>query len=68
VADDIDRAQQEEEFFLTRAMAATKRPGLVACGRCHYCNENVEPGALFCGPECRDDFDHEQACRKRSGF
>ncbi len=44
-----------------------RAPQLHADGRCHFCDETVEPGMRFCNADCRDDYDREQAAFKRVG-
>jgi hypothetical protein len=67
MADDIDRAQQEEEFFLARAINNVPRADLQARGRCLFCEEKVAEGVRFCSSECRDDFDRLHAAQNRNG-
>ncbi len=47
--------------------AVRRQVRLVADCRCHYCDEPVGPVALFCGVDCRDDYDKEQAAKARAG-
>lgn len=55
MADEADRAEQEAPFFLTRSIAASKRPeGPVYTGRCAWCDEPTQPGRRFCLPELDD--------------
>lgn len=61
MSDDIDRAQEFEAQFLAGALEAQSlKPPIQAIGVCLYCNEALEPGRLFCGPECRDDYEHQE--------
>lgn len=53
---------------VARGLTAVRRqPRLVADCRCHYCDEAVAPAALFCGVDCRDDYDKEQGAIARAG-
>ena len=36
-------------------------------GRCHFCDEPVPDALLFCDTDCRDDFEREEAARRRAG-
>lgn len=67
MADDIDRANDEAAFFLARAMYNRRRRELIPTGQCLFCAEKVPGHALFCGPECRDDYDQLLAARARAG-
>jgi len=67
MADDIDRAQQEEEFFLARAINNRRRWDPLPRGECLFCAERVTDRALFCGSECRDDYDRLIAAQSRNG-
>jgi predicted nucleic acid-binding Zn ribbon protein len=42
-------------------------PALSDHGFCHFCDEPVALEALFCGSDCRDDYDREAAARRRAG-
>jgi hypothetical protein len=59
--DPIDLAQARESYLREKALrdhqawAEKTKPALKA-GLCNNCDEPVEAGARFCGPECRDDW------------
>lgn len=61
-----DQAEAAEQRFRDAALAVRK-PTLIACGQCHFCAEPLRSGLLFCGAECRDDFEYEQAAKHRNG-
>ena len=61
-----DQAEAAEQRHRDAALAVRK-PTLLACGRCHFCDEPLRAGLLFCGLECRDGFEAEQAARRRNG-
>jgi hypothetical protein len=66
--DDLDRAQQREEQDRERSLAAARSaPLLPATGHCHWCDASVSGEAHFCGRDCADDFEREQAAIKRNG-
>jgi hypothetical protein len=68
MADEIDRANDEAERFLSEALKnARGGPVLLACGQCRYCGEGVAEGLRFCDADCRDDYDRLSAARKRNG-
>ena len=51
-----------------RGLAAVRsRSALMAHGCCHYYDEALGPALLFCGVDCRDDYDKEQAAKARAG-
>lgn len=66
-----DQAAAAEERFREAALNAQRinaaKKALRPCGACHYCGESVRTGMLFCGRECRDDFEREQMLRERHG-
>ncbi|MDC8757521.1 hypothetical protein [Janthinobacterium fluminis] len=47
--------------------AVRRQPRLAPDCRCHYCDEEVGAAALFCGVDCRDDYDKERAAIARAG-
>lgn len=54
VSDDADRADRLIEAALQNALAAARRNrGPEATGYCLWCEEPVEEGRRWCGPECR---------------
>ena len=68
MADDCDRAEERIENTLNDALAEVRRASsLIAVGFCHYCGEATAPGHLFCDKDCRDDYEAQQAARKRNG-
>jgi hypothetical protein len=68
MSDDADRAQWRIEQDLRVAMAHARAvPALSGHGACHFCDEPVALEALFCGSDCRDDYDREAAARRRAG-
>jgi len=52
-----DREMRDRELALqtVRASAGTM-PTLTANGKCHNCDEPVEPPYTFCDCNCRDDW------------
>jgi hypothetical protein len=70
-----DLASDAEERFREAALRnrefEARHARLIACGRCHFCDEAVHAGALFCRPDaggsCRDDFEALKAAQRRNG-
>lgn len=48
--------------------AARKAPALQPDCRCHFCDEPLATGLLFCNVDCRDDYQRERAARQRAGY
>lgn len=54
MADEVDRADQEVEYYRADALRRRRPEGPVANGRCHYCDEPVTDGMRWCDVDCRD--------------
>lgn len=68
MSDIADRADWRIEQDLQNARAHIgKQPILDRDGRCHFCDELIAHGLLFCNADCRDDYDKEQAALRRAG-
>jgi hypothetical protein len=68
MSDHIDKTDAIIFAEVARGLAAVRgRPALVAQGSCHYCEEPVAPALVFCGVECRDDYDKELSAKARAG-
>ena len=68
MSDHIDKTDKIIFAEVARGLAAVRRrSGLVAHGCCHYCDEPLAPALLFCGVDCRDDYDKELAAKARAG-
>ena len=72
--DDADRAGDNIDRFEADAIAycteESKHRALKPVGFCHYCNEVVVHGMLFCevdDNECAKDWAYEQARKKANG-
>lgn len=60
-----DRAEWRIEKDIQNALAHVKKmPLQESDGHCHFCDEDIAHGLLFCNPDCRDDYDKEQALRR----
>lgn len=53
---DMATLKEEQERETVLAMARGRAPSITANGRCHNCNERLEPKHLFCNSDCRDDW------------
>lgn len=57
--DDADMAEIRAEANLKQAIEASLRPrGPQPNGRCYWCDDIVGDSMRFCGPACRDDYQH----------
>ena len=65
MADIIDQAQDLIEKQDEARMLGRRRQSLQPTGQCYNCEEPLPETRLFCGPECRDDFDHRQRISAR---
>lgn len=64
--DIIDHANDQAEAML-EAQCKFRKPTLKAKGACHYCDDALGLGKLFCNTECRDDHEREQRIRAMQG-
>lgn len=65
--DIIDIANDAAETML-EAQRAVRKPTLKARGTCHYCEDDVGLGKLFCpGEDCRNDYEREQRIKAMQG-
>lgn len=55
--DDIDRAQEQEEWYRSQALDNRQviADAMPFAGNCYNCEAPVEWGR-FCDPDCRDDY------------
>lgn len=77
MADDCEIAEEVTARWLAGAIASARvaAPGakLVPNGRCHWCEEEIADGLVFClppepgSPGCRDDWQAHQERLKRAG-
>lgn len=67
MADWTDDASKTTEFFEQLALKQVRNtPVLTPRGSCHYCEAPLV-STVFCDQDCRDDWEAEQAARKRNG-
>jgi hypothetical protein len=62
-----DTGNDTADLYLRVALSKRMDAGVKPCGSCHYCSEKVSHGGLFCDSFCRDDFEKEQAAKRRNG-
>lgn len=67
MSDDVDRANENAAIVLAVQLLARKPAGLIPCGACHFCSEDVPGDKLFCGVDCRDDHQKVEAAKGRNG-
>lgn len=68
MADEVDLAQDQIEAFLAAAIRRAQRePKLKSNGDCHSCFAPIPRGLLFCDNLCREDYEREQAAKRRNG-
>lgn len=69
MADEADIADVIQARNLEQSLMAVRstKPGIVANGTCHFCEEEVEGKKLFCDEHCQQDWEREQACLQRTG-
>lgn len=75
--DALDQAALLTEEITQRSIAEARAKAqhreLKPCGRCHWCEERIGPGLIFCEgepfepSECAEDWHRDQAAKKRSG-
>ena len=65
MADEIDRADQEVELDLARALRKRRPEGPVANGYCHFCDEPVADEMRWCDTGCRDAWERLMRRRQR---
>lgn len=67
MSDDADVTQERLESEAALFAKRRREPGLVAIGACYFCSETLGRPFLFCGAECRDDYEIEQRALQRAG-
>lgn len=69
MADEADIADIIQARTLERSLhlARTAKPGIVANGHCHFCDEAVQGKQLFCDSHCQQDWERQEAAMQRTG-
>ena len=65
MADEVDRAAQEEEMLLAEAIKARRPAGPVPTGRCLWCDEIVGDTMRWCNAECAREWEALEALMRR---
>jgi len=67
MADDADRADRLIENHLRLALSQRSKDTLPRTGFCHSCEAEVQPEALFCDGDCKDDYERAARAQSRNG-
>jgi hypothetical protein len=68
MADEADQSDNEIEAHRALGIEQARRAqALKPKHACHFCDEAVLDERLFCGPECREDFEAQARQMKRAG-
>jgi hypothetical protein len=68
MSDEADIANENVELSRLAAIEACRhRPGLIAKGRCWFCDEPLPPARKFCDRDCAEDYEMEEAALMRAG-
>lgn len=69
MADEADRADEYIETERQRQIEAARQSAQERppSGRCRFCKEELDPWESYCDSDCRDDFEREQAAKRRNG-
>jgi hypothetical protein len=67
MADNADRADVEIERATQQAIKQSRAGAMRPLGACYWCGDAAPPAGLFCGPDCRDDWQRERDARARNG-
>ncbi len=68
MSDYADNADSRIYRTIEAGLAAARRvPALQPDCRCHFCDEVVPVDLLFCGVDCRDDYERDRSALRRAG-
>lgn len=68
MSDYADRSDTRIAQIVEQGLDQVRRASrMAATGNCHFCDEEVTPGNLFCDIDCRDDFERENRARRLAG-
>lgn len=67
MTDIFDRASEREQLERDLAISSARKQGTAvnSTGHCLWCNAELATGRRWCDAECREDWELEQASRKR---
>lgn len=60
MADEIDRANDQAERYLSVSRRLRLPEGPAPTGTCHHCDKPVAEGRRWCDSDCRDGWQREQ--------
>lgn len=60
MADEMDRAQAQEERMREAALMQRRPAAPAATGACLHCDEPLAAGRRWCDVQCRDDWQRDQ--------
>ncbi len=66
MSDEADVAAVQEAAYLSAALNI-RHTILPSIGQCYACGEPVDGKLRFCDTECRDDWQRDEAARRRGG-
>ena len=67
MADLVDMAAEQNEAAQRADLQRRKPEGPNPDGKCLYCRSNLPHGLRWCDKSCKEDWDAEQAARRRNG-
>lgn len=68
MSDHADLSDARIEQAVTEGVRKVRAAArMQSCGRCYFCEEQVPDARLFCDADCRDDYEREEAARRRAG-
>lgn len=68
MADFADKASELQAAEIEASLAAAKKAtGLARTGRCHNCDEEVEPEQIYCDGECAEEHEYILSRRRANG-
>lgn len=68
--DFLDHASETEQQFSDMTIQAVRdqaKQRLPFTGFCRYCEDVIPEPQIFCGPECRDDWEHQKKMEALNG-
>lgn len=68
MADEADQAEPHTAAFIAEGIYQAQRRArpLPVTGSCHYCGEECH--GTFCDVDCANDYNEEQAIRRKQGL
>lgn len=66
--DEVDKASKTEAFLLQNSIEASRKNRELPpnyTGFCHYCDEQLPKGLLFCDKDCAADYEWHKNLKKQ---